>query len=329
MVNRNCTDPTRRHILGMAAGFALMPTMLRAQTSYPSDTVRMIVPVSPGGSTDKLARFVSEGLGKAWNRAVIVENMTGAGGTIGANAVVTANSDGHTLLLHSDAVLLNTIVYKKPRYALADLVPVVRIAANAQIIVVNPSLGISTLKEYIDLANSRDGGLNVALPTNAGIAHIAHEMFVLRSKIPVNYIPYDGGAPAATDVMGGHVDATIITLAAVTEFIAAGRLVPIAVTTDYRQPALPEVPTIAESGFEGYSVESWQGILAPVGTPVDVVAKINADVNNILGDPQSRGKIEAMGFGIGGGSPEDFSASLEKEAKIYAEVIAKSGVETR
>lgn len=322
----------RREALALGAGLGAMlglgPVAARAQSGYPSGPVRFVVPVSPGGSTDRLARTVGESLGRSWGNAVIVENMTGAGGTIGANAIVTSKPDGQNLLLHSDAILLNTLLYSKPRYTMADLVPVVKIAANAQIIVVRPTLGISTLKEYLDLSKS-SGGLSVALPTQGGIAHIAHEILVGRTGIPVNYIPYEGGAPAATDVMGGHVDATIITLAAVTDYIAAGQLVPIAVTTAERQGALPNTPTIAESGVDGYEVESWQGIFAPAGTSDEIVRKINTDVNAILDNPESRAQIEGVGFGIGGGSADTFAAELVKSAEIYGKVIQDAGLVQR
>lgn len=325
-------DISRRGALGLllsAGGATLLPRLSFAQHSWPAADVSFIVPVSPGGSTDKVSRTLGERLGPIWGRSVIVENVTGAGGAIGAGRVAKAAKDGQTLLVHGEAIVLNTILQKDTPYALEDLTPVVRIARNAQILVVNPKLNISSVEQYVALAKERSGGLTVGLPTSGGIGHIAHEMFAQRAGISVNYIPYAGGAPAATDVMGGHIDATMITLAAVTEFIKAGKLTPIAVTTSYRAPAVPNVPTLAESGFEGFDVESWQGILAPSGTPADVIAKINADVNGVLADPAAKAAIEAMGFGIGGGSAEELAEVIRKSKETYAEVIKTAKIELR
>ena len=293
---------------------------------YPSKPVKIIVPVSPGGSTDRLARLVAEKLSVTWKQPVIVENVTGAGGSIGATQAAKAKPDGYTLLLHSDAVILNLALLSKPTYSLNDLTGVVKVAANPQILVVRPSLGVNTLKEYADLIRSKPGLISVGLPNNGGIGHISHEMLSKALNLNVNYIPYPGGGPAALAVMGDHVDATMITTAAVTEFIKAKKLTPIAVTTSYRSSALPDVPTIAESGVPGFSVESWQGILAPASTPKDIVKKINRDTLAILENPDFKKQIEAMGYGVSSGSADQFSASLADELKRYTQVIKEAKI---
>ncbi|WP_082784025.1 Bug family tripartite tricarboxylate transporter substrate binding protein [Polynucleobacter sinensis] len=293
---------------------------------YPSKPVKIIIPVSAGGSTDRLARLVAEKLSVTWKQPVIVENMTGAGGAIGAAYVAKSKPDGYTLLLHSDAVVLNLALIAKPSYSLSDLTGVVKVAANPQILVVRPGLGVTTLKEYADLVRSKPGIISVGLPTNGGIGHISHEMLRKALQLNVNYIPYPGGGPAALAVMGDHVDATMITTAAVTEFIKAKKLVPIAVTTSYRSLALPDVPTIAESGVPGFNVESWQGILAPAGTPKEIVRKINRDTLAILENPEFKKQVEAMGYGVSSGSPEQFTASLNDELKRYTQVIKEAGI---
>lgn len=293
---------------------------------YPVKPVKIIVPVSAGGSTDRLARLIAEKLSVMWKQPVIVENMTGAGGSIGAAYVAKSKPDGYTLLLHSDAVVLNLALLSKSPYSLSDLTGVVKIAANPQILVVRPSLGINTLKEYSELIKSKPGVITVGLPTNGGIGHISHEMLRKALKLDVNYIPYPGGGPAALAVMGDHVDATMITTAAVTEFIKAKKLIPIAVTTSYRSSALPDVPTIAELGVPGFNVESWQGILAPAGTPKTIVKKINRDVLTILENPEFQKQVEAMGYGIASGSPEQFTSSLNDDLKRYSQVIKEAGI---
>jgi tripartite-type tricarboxylate transporter receptor subunit TctC len=288
---------------------------------YPSRPVKIIVPVSAGGSTDRLARLLAEKLSVTWKQPVIVENVTGAGGSIGATQAAKAKADGYTLLLHSDAVILNLTLLAKPTYSLGDLVGVVKVAANPQILVVRPGLGVTTIKEYTDLIKSKPGMISVGLPTNGGIGHISHEMLSKALGLSVNYIPYPGGGPAALAVMGEHVDATMITMAAVTEFIKSKKLVPIAVTTSYRSSALPDVPTIAESGVPGFSVESWQGILAPTGTPKEVVRKINQDTLLIIQNPEFKRQIEMMGYGASSGSADQFNASLNEELKRYTQVV--------
>jgi tripartite-type tricarboxylate transporter receptor subunit TctC len=293
---------------------------------YPSKPVKIIVPVSAGGSTDRLARLLAEKLSVAWKQPVIVENVTGAGGSIGATQAAKSKPDGYTLLLHSDAVILNLALLSKPTYSLTDLTGAVKVAANPQILVVRPSLGVSTLKEYADLIKSKPGIISVGLPTNGGIGHISHEMLSRALNLNVNYIPYPGGGPAALAVMGDHVDATMITTAAVTEFIKAKKLIPIAVTTSYRSSALPDVPTIAEAGIPGFNVESWQGILAPAGTSKDIVKKINRDTLLVLDSPDFKKQIEAMGYGVSLGSAEQFNASLNDELKRYTQVIKEAKI---
>ncbi len=293
---------------------------------YPSKPVKIIVPVSAGGSTDRLARLLAEKLSVAWKQPVIVENVTGAGGSIGATQAAKSKPDGYTLLLHSDAVILNLALLSKPTYSLTDLTGVVKVAANPQILVVRPSLGVSTLKEYADLIKSKPGIISVGLPTNGGIGHISHEMLSRALNLNVNYIPYPGGGPAALAVMGDHVDATMITTAAVTEFIKAKKLIPIAVTTSYRSSALPDVPTIAEAGIRGFNVESWQGILAPAGTSKDIVKTINRDTLVVLDSPDFKKQIEAMGYGVSLGSAEQFNASLNDELKRYTQVIKEAKI---
>lgn len=293
---------------------------------YPLKAVKIIVPVSAGGSTDKLARLLGEKFSILWKQPVIIENVTGAGGSIGATQVAKSKPDGYTLLLHSDAVVLNLSLLAKPTYSLGDFVGVVKVAANPQILVVRPGLGVSNLKEYADLIKSKPGIISVGLPTNGGIGHLSHEMLRRSLGLEVNYIPYPGGGPAALAVMGDHVDATMITTAAVTEFIKAKKLIPIAVTTSYRSTALPSVPTIAESGVPGFSVESWQGILAPAGTPQYILNKINRDTRLVMANPDFQKQIEMMGYGFAVGTPEQFTTSLNEEYKRYSQVIKDAGI---
>ncbi|MCX7223017.1 MAG: tripartite tricarboxylate transporter substrate-binding protein [Burkholderiales bacterium] len=299
--------------------FGLFPMQTYAQGAqtdvYPQRSVRIVVPVSAGGSTDKIARLIAEKLGTVWGQTVIVENITGAGGAIGAAQVARAKPDGYTLVLHSDAIVLNTILIKNPPYTSDDLTGVMRLVVNPQVLVSNPGFGPQTFKEYVEFAKANPGKLTLALPTSGGIAHIAHEVLANAADIKVNYIPYKGGAPAALDTMAGHVNATIITLAAVSEQIKAGKLRALAVTTNYRSPVFPEV-----------NIESWQGLLAPKGTPLAVLEKINKDVTQIMRDPANIKQIEALGFSVSINSVPEVQVMLRDLRKKYAETIEKAGI---
>lgn len=300
---------------------------LHAQTeTYPQRSVRIVVPVSAGGSTDKIARLIAEKLSTAWGQTVIVENITGAGGAIGAAQVARAKPDGYTLVLHSDAIVLNTILIKNPPYTLNDLTGVMRLVVNPQVLVSNPNFEAKTFKEYIDYAKKNPGKISLGLPTSGGIAHIAHEVLAKAADIKVNYIPYKGGAPAALDAMAGHIDATVITLAAVTEQIKGGKLRALAVTTDYRSPVFPDVPTMAESGYPAVNIESWQGMLAPKGTPSAILEKINKDVVAIVSDPANIKQIESLGFSVSVNSVSAFNTMLQEVRKKYADIISQAGI---
>ncbi|HEY9280254.1 MAG TPA: tripartite tricarboxylate transporter substrate-binding protein [Eoetvoesiella sp.] len=297
-----------------------------AAAAYPERSVRVVVPVSAGGSTDKIARLLAEKLGALWNQPVVVENLTGAGGAVGAAQVSRSKPDGYTLVFHSDAIVLNTILLKKPPYTLEDLTGVIRPVVNPQVLVANPSFEAKTFKEYVALAKKKPGEISLGLPTSGGIAHIAHEVLADEANIDVNYIPYSGGAPAALDVMGGHINATVITLAAVTEYIKTGKLRALAVTTDYRSPVFPDLPTMIESGYPGVNFESWQGLLAPKGTPLEIIEKINKDVTQIVTDPKTKAQIEAMGFGVSTNTAPQFNVMLKEVHKKYGDVIRNAGI---
>lgn len=304
-------------------------TVAHAQSSpasYPDRTVRFVVPVSAGGSTDTIARLLAVKLAALWKQSVLIENVTGAGGAIGAAKVANSKADGYTLVFHSDAIVLNTILLKNPPYTLNDFSGVMQVVVNPQVLVTNPAFETKNFKEYIAFAKKNPGKLSVALPTNGGIAHIAHEILAHEADISVNYIPYSGGAPAAIDVVAGHTNATVITLAAVAEYIRTGKLRPLAVTTDYRSPIFPDVPTMSESGYPKVNIESWQGILAPKGTPPEVIRKINKDITEIVSDPATKKQIESLGFGVSTNSPQQFDVMLQEVQKKYGDVIRRAGI---
>lgn len=317
----------KRSAAGLA-GLTLLPLAGQASTrptaagDFPSKPVHIVVPVAPGGSADKLTRLLAERLGTIWGQTVVVENIAGASGTIGAARVAKAPADGYTLLQSGESLSLNALLFPNLPYRTEEaFAPLIKAVVNPQILVVNPQTGIRTLAEYIERARSKPLETSLALPGNGGIAHVAHEMLAQQTGARVNYIPYGGGGPATLDVLAGHVDATLITLAAVTDHVRAGKLHALGVTTAYRSPALPEVPTFAEAGVKDFAVESWQGYFAPAGTPAPVREKIHRDIQAVLRSPQMRAKLEDMGFGVAAGSSAELAASLKSERERYQRVI--------
>lgn len=302
-----------------------------AAASFPSKPVRIIVPVAPGGSADKLTRTLAEKLGVLWGQAVVVENVAGASGTIGAGRVAKAAPDGYTLLQQGEGLTLNSILFRDLPYdTQKSFTPIIKAVVNPQILVVHPGTGLNTLADYIARAKAQPESISLGLPGNGGIAHVAHEILSQETGAKVNYIPYPGGGPATLDVLAGHTNATLITLAAVTEYVRSGRLRALAVTTSYRSPALPDVPTVAEAGGPaGFSVESWQGYFAPAGTPAAIVHKINRGINQVLQSPEVRAQLEAQGFKVAGGSSADLAASLQTERPRYAQAIKTAGLSLR
>ena len=315
--------------IAAAGGLFARPAAAQA-ADFPNKPVHIIVPVAAGGSADKLTRILAEKLSGRWGQSVLVENLPGASGTIGAAKAAKATPDGYTLLQSGEGYSINAIVFQKlPFDPDTAFVGVVRAVANPQILVVNPALPIRNFQDYVAYTRQNSGRLTLGLPGAGGIAHVAHELLNKETGGKVNYIPYPGGGPAAVDVIAGHTNATLITLAAVTEFVKAGRLRALAVTTPYRSKALPEVPTIGESGVPGFQVESWQGYLAPAGTPPAVVDKINQDIVAVLNQADVRKQLEELGFGVVASSPADVDKTLKAERVRYAQIIKSSGITIR
>ena len=321
----------RALLLPLFSALALYaPAALASADSFPNKPVRIIVPVAPGGSADKLTRTLADKLAALWGQSVVVENVAGASGTIGAAKVAKAAPDGYTLLQQGEGLTLNGLLFAQLPYDTQKaFTPIIKAVVNPQVLVVNPGTGLNTLGDYLARAKAKPQSISLGLPGNGGIAHMAHEILTQETGAKVNYIPYPGGGPAALDVLGGHTDATLITLAAVTEYVRAGKLRALAVTTPYRSDALPQVPTMAEAGVPGFSVESWQGYFAPAGTPAPIVAKINRDLQTVLQAPDVRAQLEHMGFKVAGGSPADLGQSLQSERPRYARAIQSAGLSLR
>ena len=310
---------------------ALAASKVSSADQFPNKPVRIVVPISAGGSADKLTRIIAERLGVLWKQSVVVENVPGASGTVGSARVAKAAPDGYTLLQQGEGLTLSALLQAHQPYdSQQAFTPIIKAVVSPQILVVNPNTGLTTFREYLDRAKTKPDSITLALPSNGGIAHIAHEILGQSTGAKVNYIPYAGGGPATLDVLGGHTDATLITLAAVTEYVRSGKLHALAVTTPYRSAILPDVPTMAEAGGPtNYSVESWQGYFAPAGTPPAIVQKINRDIQTILQTAEVRAQLENLGFKVTGGSPEALALSLKQERPKYEKAIRTAKLELR
>ncbi|MGV2909592.1 tripartite tricarboxylate transporter substrate binding protein [Achromobacter sp. AGC25] len=298
---------------------------------YPNRPVKIIVPVSAGGSADKLARTVAQKLSEKWHQSVVVENQPGASSAIGNAAVAHARGDGYTLLLSGDALSLNALQPGKLPYdPVKDLQGVTKAVVNPQLLVVRPGLGVTSFQEFVALVRRRPGEISLALPGGTGsLQHLAVELLNERIGAKTNQIPYPGGGPATLDVLGGHVDAMLITLAAGTENVRNGKLVALAVTTPYRSKALPQVPTIQEAGIAGYGVESWQGFSVPASTPRAIVDRINRDVVAVLREPETAALLENQGFTIAATTPEAVDQTVRDDIATYRRVIASAEVKLK
>ena len=305
---------------------AAMTAAASAQT-YPNHPVRLVVPFPAGGTTDILAREVGERLTATLGQTVIIDNRPGAGGNIGADIVAKAVPDGYTLLMATVGThAINASLYSKLPYDhIKDFVPVVLVAGVPNVLEVTPSLPVNSVADLIKLAKEKPGELNFASSGNGTSIHLSGELFKSMAGVNMTHIPYKGSAPALADLVAGQVQLMFDNLPSSLPQIKAGKLRAIAVTSAQRAPALPNVPTIAESGLPGFEASAWFGIVAPAGTPPAIVNRINADVNQWLRTPEAKDKLLAQGAIADGGSPEQFAAHIRAETEKWAKVVKASG----
>jgi len=298
-----------------------------AAQNYPVKTVRLIAPFAPGGATDVLARLAAQKLGERWGQSVIVDNRAGAGGNIGAEAAVRSVPDGYTLLVAGAPHAINMTLYRNLTYDLArDLVAINRIAGYPSAIVVHPSVPANSVKELIQLAQARPGDLNFGSPGPGSPNRLAVELFMIMANVKMTHIPYKGGSgQMVTDLVAGHVQLASIGLPPSMEYVKAGRLRAIAVTSTKRSPLLPDVPTVSESGLPGFDVTSWYGVFAPVALPRSLVTRVNGDISAILEAPDLRERLQRMDAEPSPLSPEDFARFVREEIAKWAKVVKASG----
>jgi len=314
-----------RRLLSLIAVLFVLAAPARAE--YPAHPVTLVVAFTPGGPSDVLARIVGKKLGELLGQPFVIDNRPGAGGNIAAEAVARAVPDGHTLLMGNNSILAtNASLYKKLGYdAERDFAPISLIGAQANILVVNPAVPAKSMAELIALAKAQPGKLNFASSGYGAAAHLAGELFKTEAHIEIQHVAYKGAAPALQDVIAGHVQMMFATAASVIGHIHGGLVRPLAVTTLKRTPVLPDIPTVAELGLPGFDAATWHGLVAPAGTPKDVIATLHRATVQALADPQVRKSLGELGVDIAGSSPEEFSAYIKSEIPKWRAVVAAAG----
>ena len=297
-----------------------------AQT-YPTKAVRLVVPFLAGGSTDIVGRTVAQKLSEMWGQQAFVDNRPGGGTTIGTEMVAKAAPDGYTLLVTPAPFTINpSLLTKLPYDALTDFAPITLINTTPLVMVVNPGVPAKNVKELIALAKAKPGKLNFGSSGTGGSNHLAGELFDAMAGVKMVHIPYKGNAGALTDIVGGHLDVVYNGITSAVALIRGGKLRALAVTSLQRSAALPDVPTIDESGLKGFEAVAWNGLTAPAKTPRDVIMKINADVIKIVNSPELKERLKADGSDPVGNSPEQYAAFLRNEIAKWAKVIKFAGV---
>jgi tripartite-type tricarboxylate transporter receptor subunit TctC len=316
---------TRLVIAGLAAACAVVAPPAVAQ-SYPSKTIRYVVPFPPAGTTDILARWVAEKISGPLGQSVVVENRAGAAGGVGTEIVAKSPPDGYTILMATSAQAISETLYVRQPFSFArDLTGVALIANVPNVMEVHPSVPVRTVKEFIALAKAQPGQINFASAGAGTTIHMSGELFKMLTGVNIVHIPYKGSALALTDLMSGQVSVMWDNLPASMPYIKAGRLRAIAVTTAARYPGLPNVPTIAESGVPGYEASAWFGMVAPAAAPRDVVTRLNTEVNRAINLADMKERFAQQGAIPAPGTAEEFSALIRTEIAKWGKVVKASG----
>jgi len=317
-----------RHI---AAGLAILAALLagaaHAQQSYPDKPVRMVVPWPPGGSVDIVARLISEKLGQKLGQPIIIDNRSGASGTIGMDAVAKSRPDGYTLLINTIPLATNPALFAQlPFDTVRDFAPIALIAKMPHLLIATQSITVNNMRELLALAKSRPGRLTYSSAGNGSTFHMAGELFKYLSGTDVLHIPYRGGGPALADAISGQVDISFPSFVAALPFVKAGKIKALAITSASRSPLMPDLPTIAEAGLPGYEFTSWFMILAPAGTPRDIVSRLNQSVTETMKSPDLIDRFAREGTEIVTGSPDQATAFLNAEIVQWGKVIRERGI---
>jgi tripartite-type tricarboxylate transporter receptor subunit TctC len=317
----------RRRILGTLAAAALAsPWAVQAQ-GYPDHPIRFVVPYPPGGGTDVIARIVQGKLQTALGQNIVIDNKGGAGGSVGTDIVAKAAPDGYTVLFTLNSHTVNPAIYAKlPFDTLKDFEPVGTVASLPQILVANPQFPANNVAELIALAKAKPGTMAYASVGVGSPGHLAGELFKLRTGTQMTHVPYRGGGPAVTDVMGGQVPLLWVSIPAAAQFVKTGKLKALGVSTLKRSAAFPDVPTLQEAGVPDFEVDSWYAMFVPAKTPKPVIAKLNQALNTTLQDPEIREKLLAQGSEAVGGTPEALGKTVDAELVKWAKLAKDASI---
>jgi tripartite-type tricarboxylate transporter receptor subunit TctC len=310
--------------------FLLVSFSLMAQAqSWPAKPVKVIVPFAPGGASDLMPRLVGEKLTQMWGQPMLIENRPGAAGNVGMEAGAKAPADGYTLLSAPNGnMVVNPHMYSKLAYdVFRDLAPITRIASVQNVLVVHPDVPAKSMPDLIALAKAKPGSLNFASPGNGSQAHVAVELLKMRLGLDIVHVPYQGVGPAIKDLLGGRITLMVAQLPSALPHIKAGKLRALAVASRAPLAALPDVPTIAfAAGLPGFEAVSWYALMAPAGTPKEVIAKIQADIAKVLQMPEVRERLEGMGAEPSGESSADLAARIKGEYDYWGDVVRKASI---
>ena len=318
------TSMMRRLCLAAGAAVALSGPAF-AQGSYPSQPLKLVVPYPAGGATDTLARTIAQKLGEAWGQTALVENKTGAGGTIGNQFVVKAPADGHTILIAITALIQQpALMDKLPYDPLADLAPVTQIARSPSLFAVPLDSPAKSLKDFITMVKANPGKYNFGTYGAGTSAHIQGSLLNMQAGMDLVHVPFAGSAPLVTNLVGGQVTSAFVDSASARPHFKSMRA--LAVTGTQRMRGLPDVPTFLELGYHSFDPYGWFGVFVPAKTPPAVVQKLSAEINRILRLPEVTAKIEALGLEVGGGKPEEFQKIVRDDAAVYAKIIKDANI---
>ncbi len=302
-----------------------LPVLAAQAQDYPTKPVKWVVAYPPGGTTDILARIVGQALSERLGQQFVIDNRPGAGNNIGTEQVVNSAPDGYTILLVNPANGINATLYKKlPFNFLRDIAPVAGITRVPNVMEINPNFPAKTVAEFIAYGKANPGKINMASSGNGTSVHLSGELFMAMTGIKMTHVPYRGANPALTDLIAGTVDVLFDNLPSSIEFIRGGKLRALAVTTDKRNAALPDVPTVADT-VPGYEASAWFGIGAPKNTPPEVIAKLNKAVNDVLADPKMKAKLADLGGIPMAGTPADFGKVMADETAKWEKVVKFAG----
>jgi len=322
----------RRRFLALAAASAILPAFGRrnafAQT-WPNRPVRLVVPFTPGGANDTVARILAPRLTEFWGQPVVIENKPGAGANIGIEAVARSLPDGYTVLITPTALAVNRFLYPSLNYdPIADFAPVTLICSEPNLMAVPNTSSARSVSEFVQQAKARPGGLSYASAGRGTTLHLCGEMFKRMAGVELTHVPYRGSAPAIIDLISGRIDVMFSSTGSMLPHVKAGKLRGLAVTTSRRSPAIPELPTIAESGIPGFNVSSWFALFVPAKTPPEIVRTIHAGTVSALNQSPVREKFSELGAVIIGSTPQELAAHLDSEMKKWGPLIREAGIQS-